>query len=237
MDLEKLMKSKKAAPASSVFQVDKSVCTVIASLPFRIYEHKPGLFPVGMFTIPAVKTPGDINSIVIKEGFFFRYVGDGKHIEQYEKAESIANSIVNDFINAQLAINIEDADPDLHSKPALFKVFGEWTKEQCLEGFQEEIQLALKQQDGWFRRLVALADDDWNRYHQHKMISDLQRYAAKHLNYSSEWTSIVTSAAAQITKTCPACTMQIPTGALICPVCRTLINPAEFEKLGFKKVG
>lgn len=226
-----LMKSTKAAEVI----VDRSVCTVISALPFRLNEQKPGLFPIGLFALPPVKKAGDVNVLVVNEGHYFTYIGDGKSIAQYEKATIIAQSIVNDYNNSQLGLDTTSIDPMEHAKPALFFVFGAWTKEQVLERFQEEIELAHIQQNKWFGNLVKQADDDWAKYHQHKMISDLQRFAANSLKLVKEWSNpeLVANSSAQ----CPACKSFIPQDALICNVCRTIVNKKAYDDLGLKQAG
>ena len=213
--------------------LDRSICTVIGALPFKITEQKPGLFPISVFRLPAVSDEKEIKVLVIKEGFYFRYVGEGKSIEQYEKAEVIAGAVVNDYVNAQLGIDLSHEEAEFNSKPALIWVYGAHTEADAADLFQEEIALARHQQINWFKRLVALADDDWNKYHQHKMISDLQRFAAQTLGYKSDWTN-VHSINSQPT-TCPACRTLIPSEALICQVCRTIIKPNEYAKMGYKQ--
>jgi hypothetical protein len=213
--------------------VDKSVCTVISGVPFRFSESKPGLFPIGLFTIPPVKEIGQINSLIINEGFYFRYVGEGKSIEQYEKAPVIANSVVMDYVNAQIGVNITDFEEDKHARPAIFWVFGSHTNEEARAYFKTEIELALLQQRQWFNALVQIADDDWAKNHMHRGISDLQRYAAHALNLRKEWMNPAAMNAQP--DVCPACKSMIPGGALICQICRTIINREAYEKLNLKQ--
>lgn len=214
-------------------QVDRSVCTVVSSLPFRLREEKPGLFPIGLYCLPPVKERGDIEVLVVNEGLYYRYIGEGKQVEQYEKAVVIANSVVNDYANAQLGVDFTHEDVADNARPALFWVYGAWSKDEVKANFKTEIEIALKQQNKWFGNLVKIADDDWARYHQHKMISDLQRYAAGALGARKEWLS--PEIQANTMDMCPACKSMIPAGAIICQVCRTLINPEAFSKLGLKQ--
>jgi hypothetical protein len=232
MDVKNLIKKpENKAPKT----VDRSVCTIISGLPFRLREEKPGLFPIGMFMIPPVKKIGDINTLIVREGFYFRYVGDGKSIEQYEKAESIARSIVNDYSNSQLGIDISDEDISRHARPAIFYVYGELTNEDALYECAAEIELAIQQQMRWFERLVQLADDDWQKTHMHKGISDLQRYAAKALDVRRDWSGMITEQPKQ--ENCPACGTMVNAGVLVCSACRTIIRPKEFKEAGFATVG
>lgn len=229
---EQLMKK----PSSSKpLTLDKSVCTIIGALPFKIAEQKPGLFPISLFRLPPVSDEKEIKVLIVNEGFYFRYVGEGKSIEQYEKAEVIAMAIVNDYVNSQLGIDMSHEEAEANAKPALIWVYGAHTEADAADLFQEEIELARTQQVNWFKRLVALADDDWNKYRQHKMISDLQRFAAQTLGYKSDWTNI--QSIANQPAVCPACRTMIPAESLICSVCRTIIKPNEYAKMGYKQAG
>lgn len=214
-------------------QVDRSVCTVVSCLPFQIREQKPGLFPIGLFCLPPAKK--DIEVLVVREGFYFRYIGEGKQIEQYEKAELIARAVVNDFNNAQLGLDLSHEDVEDNAQPGLFWVYGAWEVPDIKAMYADKLALAQKQQTRWFGRLVQIADDDWAKYHQHKMISDLQRYAASALGAPKEWSAPHIVAATM--DTCPACRSNIPAGALVCMVCKTVVNPEGYAKLGLKQIG
>jgi hypothetical protein len=226
--ITQLMDGKK----KSQLVLDRSICTLIGALPFKIAEQKPGLFPISMYRMDAAKE-NEIKTLIVQEGFYFRYVGDGKHIEQYEKAEVIANAIVNDYCNAQLGVDTSHDEPELNARPALIWVYGAHEMKDAVDLFQGEIILARQQQINWFKRLVAIADDDWNKYRQHKMISDLQRFAAQHLGYKSDWTNIQSIMSQPVT--CPACRSLISDEALICNICRTVIKPNEYAKMGYKQ--
>ena len=235
MNITDQLLKKPANISNRPLTLDRSVCTVIGALPFKIAEQKPGLFPISLFRLGSVSNDKEIRVLTINEGFYFRYVGDGKSIEQYEKAEVIASAVVNDYCNAQLGLDMSHEEPELNSKPAIIWVYGDHNEKDAADLFQEEIALARRQQVNWFQRLSALADDDWNKYRQHKMISDLQRFAAQTLGYKSDWTNIHTIN--NQPATCPACRTMIPQEALICNVCRTIIKPNEYAKMNYKQAG
>ena len=197
-------------------------CTVVSFVPFRISEEKPGVFP-GRFVIP----PSDgVNPQIIHVGNSkkFLYVNDatGK-LSLPITADEIADSLVNDFCKSQLEYN-----PDFG--PALFWVPGKLTVEEVKEKCKTEIKTAIDRQNKWFLSLVKVADDDWERYHMHKSISDTQRFAAKSLGMERDWLIEVRENSSTVK--CIACKSVIEADALVCPVCRTVQDKIKAAKAG-----
>lgn len=203
-------------------QIDRSVATIISVLTFAIREVKPGIFPTNIFAIPTV-APGDIEVITVEKGYYDVYVGDGKHLRQSEEAVVIAKSICNDFNNSQLGI-------DTDAYPGLFYVEGRWLKDEAKKRFSTEISHAKAKQNAWFVRLCRLADDDWARTHQHKMISDLQRNAACSLGWTREWLAETPVGDARLVP-CPFCQTLLKPEALVCATCKEIVKPEEYAKL------
>jgi RNase P subunit RPR2 len=84
-------------------------------------------------------------------------------------------------------------------------------------------------QENWFTELIKLADDDWNKTHQHKMITDDQRYACKALGMKRDWMVEIPK---EVRLTiCPACMKDFPTGAIVCQNCRFIIDVEKYEKM------
>src|SRR5688572_318021 len=50
-----------------------------------------------------------------------------------------------------------------------------------------ELGLARTRLDGFYRRLVAAADREWERSHSYLFINDVERRAAKHLGVDKDW--------------------------------------------------
>ena len=97
--------------------------------------------------------------------------------------------------------------------------------------FKTEIAKARARQKAWFIRLVAIADDDWQRYGQHKFISDTQRYAGRTLNLERPW--LILQQVESSLSVCPACQVQVHPKAVICSHCRFVLNPVEYKKMQF----
>jgi len=88
-------------------------------------------------------------------------------------------------------------------------------------------------QKGWWRSEYQKAVDAWSRYHQHKMITDRQRDAARELfklqeiEALPEW--VVLTRRGQDRRDCPECGESIKAVARICHFCR---HTLETEKEG-----
>jgi len=200
--------------------------TVISAVPFRIHEFKPGTYP-GYFDIDGAKE-GDFELLVIGKTNTMIPLLEGRAIMMDTNPHMVAEAIVNDYLEAQLARGTG-------AEPALFWIPGGYTKEEAKksEEVQGKLTEALKKQDLWFMRLIEIADDSWNRTHQHKTISDIQRYAAKALHMKKEWLMEIKTGDAF--KACIACRQQIPANAIKCHLCQTVVDPVEYEKLTAKK--
>lgn len=95
----------------------------------------------------------------------------------------------------------------------------------------EELELARKRQARWWRAEFEKAVDSWNRYHQHNLITDRQRDAARALFQAGdiaelpEWISLTRAQAGR--KECPQCQESIKATARICHFCRTRLTEKE----------
>ncbi len=196
-------------------------CTICSLVPFAIKEpYKPGLHP-GSFPM----SPSENNKpvlTIIKGVTRAQFDENFKQISVIVPDEIAARSVVNDYILGQSYTSEEE-------RPALFWVEGEWTKADFEKSFAKEIQKALDAQIAWFRKLVKIADDEWQHFHQHKMISDLQRTAAKMLNFKREW---LDDSSDMITK-CPACMTLVSQHATVCFACKCILNLEKFKEFQF----
>lgn len=203
-------------------------CTVISIVPFPIDEPKPGLYP-GHFRIPAAKA-GDIEILAVGRSVHHVYLdNDRGSITVPTPSSEVARSICDDYSASQLAYFRGEAEP------GVFFIDGEYKdKKSVLAVAKGEIERARMLQKNWFMRLVAIADDEWNKYHSHKTISELQRFAAKSLGLEREWNieGTVNSLAF-----CPACKVPVKSDAIVCSSCRTIINVEAYKKAGFQQVG
>jgi len=199
---------------------DAYKATVVSLLPIEIREEKSGLYP-GRFTIPAAKD-GEPAVLVIGESFHYVYLdGDRGQMPIRNPAIQVAEAIVSDFVSACLG-----AKPD--ARPGLFCVPGRKTAEEIKLEFPEELEKAHTHQFNWYKELVMIADDDWEKYHRHTAISHIQRVAAKALGLNRLWLEVV---AAVPPVTCPLCQSQVAGGAITCPNCKWVFDKEKYAQL------
>jgi len=136
--------------------------------------------------------------------------------------EVVAASVVGDYILGQSNTSTVEC-------PALFFVEGEWTQEGFEKSFVKEMKEALDKQTAWFRKLIKIADDEWQHWHQHKMISDLQRTAAMMLNMKREW---LDDSSDMIVK-CPACMTLVSQHASVCFACKCILDQKKYFAFQF----
>jgi len=195
-------------------------CTICSLVPFPINEpYKPGLHP-GSFPMKA--SDGKPILTIIKNVTRAQFDQDYKQISIGVPDEVVANSVVEDFVNG---LSYTSAD----ARPAIFYVEGEWSQADFEKSFQKEMEAAKERQITWFRTMVKIADDEWQHWHQHKMITDLQRTAAKMLNFKREWLDDSTD---MIVK-CPACMTLVSQHASVCFACKCVLDPKKYSQFQF----
>jgi len=176
----------------------------------------PGEYPIG---------PSDGLKpvlLIVKDGVRAQFNENFKVIDYPVAASIIANSVVADYILSQQLTSVEE-------KPALFWVEGIYTQDEFEKKFAAKIKTAQEIQIAWFQKLVKSADDQWQQFHQHKFITDLQRSAARFLNFKREW---LDDSADRIVK-CPACMTLISKEAAICFACKAIVNEEKAAKFHF----
>ena len=185
-------------------------CTLVSILPYALREEKP-LHP-GSFNIPAVGK-GDLEVLVVRETTREFYVDYQRGFIQIpEDPEVVARSVVADHIRATI-------HSDTNTYPGLFYVVGDKTKEQVQKEHKAELARVTAIQNSWLEKLIKVADDNWQRYRRHNVISDQYRLAARWLGVKREWSDIVNPVEMG---ECQYCTTLISSKAIICPQCRML---------------
>lgn len=176
------------------------------------------------FLIP-MAPPGGVNTLVIDSAStaYITLDSDRDPFPVEQSPAIIAQSIVEDYIKSNLGVTEE-------AFPGLFWEYGAFTPDRAEKELGKQIEQARKHQDNWFNRLVAMADDDWNRNHQRKTIADIQRFAAKALNLTRDWNLDVSTE-----NQCPFCRSNISPLAAVCPICTNVVNPELFEKIQTSK--
>lgn len=207
---------------SQLAKADYAV-TVCSIAPFQLRERKPGLYP-GEFYIPACKDMyKDVEYLVIDESRFYVYLDlERGSFPVRASAEQIGVSIINDYVNAQLAV-ADDCYPGLFLVPHRIN-----NKKEALES--ELIPTARAVQLRWFEALVKMADDDWEKYRQHRAISHIQREAARAMNLERDWL-IATPPDKLGQMICLVCRTPLQPETIMCPNCGFVVNPEEFAKI------
>lgn len=202
----------------------QDVTTLVSFFPLPLNEEKPGMFP-GKFVIAA---SDGITPTIYHVGQSIHYVDVGEDRPQLQIAKpsyDIARAVVEDFIAAQLAVS-EDAAPGLgyiRGKLTLAEV-------QAKEG---KLLTALKERQRlWYVALVKLGDDDWQRFHKHVVISDIQRIGARSLGLERDW---VMEPEDMVNETCPACGSSVNPSVVVCPNCRCILDKEKYASLAFAK--
>lgn len=197
--------------------------TLVSLLPRELSEEKVTLIP-RFYGVPAAKN-GELGILHIGDASFWQMLEAerGGPIQQIVKAEDVAKSIIMDFNNAQLEYRFEQA------QPGLFFVEGKFDSDEIKVKFPELVTKYKVLQENWFKALVDLANSEFSRTRQIRVVSDLQRMAAIALGMKPEW--LIDH---QIrTLTCPLCMTNLSPGAAICHVCKAIIDPAKVAKFTF----
>ena len=197
-----------------------SKTTIVSLIPFDLNEEKP-VYP-GHFFISGAKE-NDIEILVVENAIAFKYVDEYRGTDKINiDSEDLARAIVEDYATSQLAVMPSD---DII--PGLFFIPGEHTKIEIKTKYKDIVAEYRAKQVKWFEILVRMADDDWEKTRQHKVISGIQRYAARFLNIDRPWLIEPKM------EKCIACRSTVEAEAIICPTCKTVLKPEEFKKLQF----
>ena len=91
----------------------------------------------------------------------------------------------------------------------------------------EELASARERMAAFYRRLVAVADREWERSHSYLFINDISRRAALYLGLEKEWFY-----QARETVECPGCGEKIKPGVAVCRTCGAILDRAKAAALG-----
>lgn len=205
-------------------------CTVVSIVPFAIKEMKPGLSP-NIYEIEAASEE-DPQVLHIGTGSHNVYINEDQgSLNVRDTSTEIARSVVEDFCTSQLEYGEGTG-------PGLFWVIGKLTVDDIRRECKAELLQAKIRQRRWFTKLVEIADRDWEQYHKPNVISGFQRLAAKILKVDPTrhtWLEPNVHTGIDLVN-CKACTSPIRPEAIICPVCRAVLNPVKFKELQFATV-
>lgn len=206
-------------------ETEKFVCTVVSIVPFEITESKPGLTP-GRFTIEA--SDGETPKILhVSKAIHYVYIDDTRgSLQVRDSPDEVCNSIVNDYVTSQLAIKP-------NARPGIFWVHGEVREKEVALKFADRLKEAKEAQRLWMVELAKLADSDWNKYHNHQVVADIQRIAAHMIGWKPEEHEWMAPRTAEQGSRCPACGQLNPPAIVVCPACKCILKPEEYKKLQF----
>jgi hypothetical protein len=95
------------------------------------------------------------------------------------------------------------------------------------EPTEEELAEARMKLDAFHRRLVEMADLEWERSHNPMFITDLERRAARELKLDKPWLYDPKPQA-----DCPACGERIKPGVAVCRSCGAILDREKAAKFG-----
>ena len=182
--------------------------TVISLVPFEIKAHKPGLFPPHFYIEASdMKTPKLLH---VGTCSHFLYLDETRgSVRVPDPSDIVARAIVDDWVNSQLSIDDE-------ARPALFYVPEKLSLEQVEQKFRLDIMRFLLKQKKWFLNISMLADNDWNRYKQHNVISDFQRKCADYISWNPQEHAWMNPLTTMSSNACPFCGISVANGLSIC---------------------
>jgi hypothetical protein len=193
-------------------------CTVVSLFPRAINDQKP---TVNFYiNVPAAE-PGDFSLQVITYSEASRYILDGESIGIPLRPAVLAESIVSDFCTNMVGYSNTTG-------PGIFWVEGAWSKAEIATKFKDRLVGAKARQNRYWGTLVSMADLNWQKVKDLRMISDLDRFAAVELGLNREW--LQTPDSYNKVQECPACKSKVPVGAAVCLACRAVLDEAAAKK-------
>lgn len=203
------------------------ISTLVSVMPRPLREYKPGVYP-GWYEMPAVPR-GEVAVLHVEMAMCYVTLEEDRGtISKPIPSAEICRSVVQDFCSANV-------DIDEGSGPGLFYVEGKFTKEDIMEEFSEKLAEVVARQINWFSNLLKSADNDWNKFRKHNVITEWERAAAIYLNITNrEWQIEIPVDAPVV---CVACGTINKAGIIICPNCHVVLDKVKAEELGLTFAG
>jgi hypothetical protein len=202
--------------------------TLVSIAPCIIRETKP-ILPSEFFLAKAsYENP---STLLVTKGINDIYVGDERGqagqnrsiIRVPVEADVIAAAIVTDWQDAQYGTRPPDAIPGFFWVPGNTKIVS----------LAKELDEANARQILWFQNLVKLADDDWNKFRQHKTISDIQRYACNALKLERPW--LLDNEIVMALSECPSCFEKVNPKAIVCSHCSYILDEERHKAMTYAR--
>lgn len=201
-----------------------TAATIVSLFPLPIFERKP-LIP-SLYQVPGAREEMKPEVLIVQEGIFHVYLDEYRGMMTIRTpAITVAESVVRDFMDGQYMLSAE-------SRPAIWTLPGEWTTEeiQADKDQKERLQTENTLQLEWFRRLILVADDEWSKFHQHRMLTEVQRVAARRLRLVREW---ALDPKPEDIIDCPGCGVVVNKRVAVCRECGCIINEDLYKNLKF----
>jgi len=200
--------------------------SVISIFPFPSEEYKPSIIPAS-FHIPGCENEDNPVIVNVPDAQTHEWLDITRGVRVYKiEAAELAKSIAMDKRNAMFGSNA-----DKQAYPGITWLSHTVTPIELKTKYANILKTIKTEQLNWLKHLVFIADDDWARYHQHKFINDLQRYACDRLGLARDWNTVFENALIK----CPACTSNVSADAIVCKTCRYVLNTDAYAKLTFAK--
>lgn len=191
--------------------------TLVSLFPKQIVEDIPTYGP-SQFVIPAGPSV-----LVLPEVHTWQYIGENRTLRVPVPERQVAEEIVRSFTSSRVGI-------ESGMSPALGLVEGAKNLKTVRELHPELINKLNGEQVAWFSTIVKRADDDWQKFRQHRQITDDQRMAAKALGLKREWIDVHK---AEDFIECPACGTRLVKTVAICRDCGCIVNASLMTNLKF----
>lgn len=196
--------------------------TVLSICPFETVEIKPIIG--GYFKIPAAPKDDFILVDIFESSYIQRMPATDHNIVIPVAAHHIAKALVDDFVNTV----VESSDG---AGPGMMWFDVKITRPEVLSHHKIALDALKAKQQKWFENLCRKADDDWNQFHRLGLISDHQRYAARHLGYKAEWIADYAAGSDGLAD-CPVCYSRIDSRAAKCLNCGAILDRAKAAQFG-----
>lgn len=199
--------------------------TVVNYTPFEFREQKPSQIPQEHF-IPAAmdndRLPGILHVHPTHSRLYMPLIEHPFMVPV--SSEALAKDLVRSLISAFILYEENVAEP------AIFVLPGFHAAREVKAKFPNEVEAAFTRQNLWKIRMVKEADDSWQKFRQHRAITDLQRWAAKTLGMKKEWSEVSASTPLELDP-CKFCGHPTLKGIAVCPNCKNVLDTNLFKQL------
>lgn len=207
-------------------------CTIVSVYHRQIVAIKPTVMP-GRFIVPAAED-NDFALLVVGTSSWWKNVDEESPLLEIPcNSKQVADSIVNDYINALLGVGGE-------ARPGIFVCFGDHDKKSILsyvdkisgKAFSVLLGEARQKQKKYYEQLIHISDTLWARTNGNPLtISDEARMACQKLNIKKPWLNDFN---APQQSNCKACGHLVNANYPICPNCKSVIDEVKAKELGLK---